>query len=119
MGRPALINNESIRDVAHLDLLTETERKIVEMRWGLTTGSEATQRQASEKLSIPLDDLRVIERQAAIKIQRHVERKDDLDEMSALKVRVDELEEIVSALDAIMPYVKTSRKPVKRRAVKS
>ena len=118
MGRKALINDESIRDVAHLDLLTDTERKIVEMRWGLATGSEATQRQASDRLSIPLDDLRVIERKAAIKIQRHVDGK-PFDEVSALKARVDELEEIVSALDAIMPYVKTSRKPVKRRAVKS
>ena len=130
MGRRALINDDDLRDEAHLDLLNDTERKIVEMRWGLTTGSKVTQREAAKKLQIKLVDLRVIENQAAIKIQRHVNENSPeivelaysseyLDLISDMKRRIEELETIVSAIDAILPYVKTARKPVKRRSVKS
>jgi len=126
MGRRALINDDDLRDEAHLDLLNDTERKIVEMRWGLTTGNTVSQREAAKKLQIKLVDLRVIENQAAMKIQRHVnENPPEIVELTYsieyldMKRRIDELETIVSAIDAILPYVKTARKPVKRRSVKS
>ena len=120
MGRQALINDEQIRDVAHLDLLSQREREVVEIRWGLATGNKVTQREAARILKIRLEDLRAVEQRAALKIQRHIESQPSSpSELTELKRRVGELEEIVNALDAILPYVKTARRPVKRRPVKS
>lgn len=117
MGRRSTINDIDIQKQEHLVLLDDEERTVVEMRWGLVTGEKMTQREAAERLQIKLEELRRKEMRAAQKIKHHLDRSQSLatEATTNLERRVAELEEIVSAMDLLFPYLKMRRKPRKMK----